>query len=210
MHLIKKYANRKMYDTTDKRYISRDKLAELIKKGEEVAIIDNRTGEDLTTAIVSQLIGMDSKDKEKDSAVSSKLLMQLLRKGGGTLTDYAKKYVSLFQGALTMAEDEIDKLVNMLVKNKELSLSEGNRLKMEIVGYTNALKGWISESIDKRVGDVFDAMNLATNDDIKALSAKVDALAKKVKQLEKTTVKTVKKPTKKTASPKKKPSKSAV
>jgi polyhydroxyalkanoate synthesis regulator phasin len=109
-----------------------------------------------------------------------------------------------------MAEDEIDKLVNMLVKNKELSLSEGNRLKMEIVGYTNALKGWISESIDKRVGDVFDAMNLATNDDIKALSAKVDALAKKVKQLEKTTVKTVKKPTKKTASPKKKPSKSAV
>lgn len=209
MHLIKKYANRKMYDTTDKRYISRDKLAELIKKGEEVAIIDNRTGEDLTTAIVSQLIGMDSKDKEKDSAVSSKLLMQLLRKGGGTLTDYAKKYVSLFQGALTMAEDEIDKLVNKLVKNKELSLSEGNRLKMEIVGYTNALKGWISESIDKRVGDVFDAMNLATNDDIKALSAKVDALAKKVKQLEKTTVKTVKKPTKKTASPKKKPSKSA-
>lgn len=212
MHLIKKYANRKMYDTTDKRYISRQKLAELIKKGEEVAIIDNRTGEDLTTAIVSQLIGMESKDKETDSAVSSKLLMQLLRKGGGTLTDYAKKYVSLFQGALTMAEDEIDKLVNKLVKNKELSLSEGNRLKMEIVGYTTALKGWISESIDKRVGDVFDAMNLATNDDIKALSAKVDALAKKVKQLEKTPVKTArkpsKKPSKKTASSRKKPSKS--
>jgi polyhydroxyalkanoate synthesis repressor PhaR len=210
MHLIKKYANRKMYDTTDKRYISRDQLTELIKRGEEVTIIDNRTGEDLTAAIVSQLIGMDSKDKEKDSAVSSKLLMQLLRKGGGTLTDYAKKYVSLFQGALTMAEDEIDKLVNKLVKNKELSLSEGNRLKMEIIGYTSAMKGWISESIDKRVADVFDAMNLATNDDIRALSAKVDALAKKVKQLEKTPVKPAKKPPKKTASPKKKPSKPAV
>ena len=198
MHLIKKYANRKMYDTTDKRYISRDQLAELIKKGEEVAIIDNRTGEDLTASVVSQLIGMDSKDKENEGAVSSRFLMQLLRKGGGTLTDYAKKYVSLWQGALTMAEDEIDKLVNMLVKNKELSLSEGHRLKKEIVGYTNSLKGWISESIEKRVGDVFDAMNLATNDQIKALSGKVDALDKKVKQLEKAQAKAVKKPPKKT------------
>lgn len=209
MHLIKKYANRKMYDTTDKRYISRDQLAELIKKGEEVTIIDNRTGEDLTASVVSQLIGMDSKDKENEGAVSSRFLMQLLRKGGGTLTDYAKKYVSLWQGALTMAEDEIDKLVNKLVKNKELSLSEGNRLKEEIIGYTNSLKGWISESINRRVGDVFDAMNLATNDQIKALSDKVDALDKKVKQLEKTQAKALKKPPKKTAPSIKKPAKTS-
>jgi polyhydroxyalkanoate synthesis repressor PhaR len=197
MHLIKKYANRKMYDTSDKRYISRNQLTELIKKGEEVAIIDNRTGEDLTAAIVSQLIGMESQDKENDAAVSSRFLMQLLRKGGGTLTDYAKKYVSLWQGAFTMAEDEIDKLVNKLVKNKELSLSEGSRLKKEIIGFTNSLKGWISESIDTRVGEVFDAMNIATNDHIKALSAKVDLLDKKVKQLEKAQAMTEKKPRKK-------------
>jgi polyhydroxyalkanoate synthesis regulator phasin len=121
-------------------------------------------------------------------------MMQILRKGGGTLTDYAKKYVSLWQGALTMAEDEIDKLVNKLVKNKELSLSEGKRLKKEIIAYTNSLKGWISESIDHRVGEVFDAMNVAKNDDIKALTVKVDALAKKVKQLEKAQAKASRKP----------------
>ncbi len=207
MHLIKKYANRKMYDTTDKTYISREKLAELIKKGEEVTIFDNRTGEDLTTAIVSQLIGMENKNDENGGIVSSRFMMQLLRKGGGTLTDYAKKYVSLWQGALTMAEDEIDKLVNRLVKNKELSLSEGNRLKKEIIGYTNTLKGWISESIDNRVGEVLGAMNVATNDDIKALSAKVDALAKKVKQLETTQAKAKKKPRKKPASSAKKKAK---
>jgi polyhydroxyalkanoate synthesis repressor PhaR len=194
MHLIKKYANRKMYDTTDKAYISRDKLAELIKKGEEVTIFDNRTGEDLTTAIVSQLIGMESINTDNEGGVSSKFMMQILRKGGGTLTDYAKKYVSLWQGALTMAEDEIDKLVNKLVKNKELSLSEGKRLKKEIIAYTNSLKGWISESIDHRVGEVFDAMNVAKNDDIKALTVKVDALAKKVKQLEKAQANASRKP----------------
>jgi len=209
MHLIKKYANRKMYDTTAKRYISRNQLAELIKKGEEVAIIDNNSGEDLTTSIVSQLIGMDSKGKEDDAVVSSKFLMQLLRKGGGTITDYAKKYASLWQGAFTMAEDEIDKIVNKLVKNKELSQSEGRRLKKEIIGHTNSLKEWISESIEHRVGEVFKSMKLATNDHIKELSAKVDALDKKVRQLEKAQAAVEKKPRKKTAPSKKKAAKAS-
>ncbi|RPJ77868.1 MAG: hypothetical protein EHJ94_10305, partial [Deltaproteobacteria bacterium] len=134
MHKIKKYANRKMYDTTDKKYISMDNLTKLIKSGKEVSIINNETGEDLTTSIVSQLIARDKNSQDK--VVSSKVLMDLLRKGGDTLSDYAKKYVSLWQGALTMAEDEVDKLVTLLVKDKELSRSEGRNLKKEIVGYT--------------------------------------------------------------------------
>jgi polyhydroxyalkanoate synthesis repressor PhaR len=199
MHLIKKYANRKMYDTDDKRYISLDQLSELIKQGEEVMVIDNRSGEDITAAIVSQLIGRNNQNQDK--AVSSQLLMQLLRKGGGTLTDYAKKYVSLWQGAFNMAEDEVAQIVNRLVKNKELSISEAGKLKKEIIGYSNALKGWISDSIDKRVAEVMQSMNLASNDQIQALSAKVDALSRKVDQLEK--VKKAKATAKKRPRPKK-------
>jgi len=202
MHVIKKYANRKMYDTEDKRYISMVQLSELIKQGEEVMVIDNRTGDDITAAIVSQLIGRDN--KEKDKAVSSQLLMQLLRKGGGTLTDYAKKYVSLWQGAFNMAEDEVSQFVNRLVKNKELSIAEASKLKKEIIGYTNSLKSWISDSIDKRVGEVLQSMNLATNDHLTALSAKVDALSKKVQQLEKAKAAAKKKPRPKKAATRKK------
>jgi polyhydroxyalkanoate synthesis repressor PhaR len=182
MHVIKKYANRKMYDTDDKRYISMVQLSELIKNGDEVMIIDNRTGQDITAAIVSQLIGRDN--QEKDKAVSSQLLMQLLRKGGGTLTDYAKKYVSLWQGAFNMAEDEVSQLVNRLVKNKEISIAEAGKLKKEIIGYSNSLKSWISDSIDKQIGEVLQSMNLVTKDQLTALSAKVDALSEKVQQLE--------------------------
>jgi len=191
MHEIKKYANRKMYDRTDKRYITMAQLAKLIKSGEEVSIIDNNTGEDLTSAIVSQLIGREKKDKEK--GVSPRVLMQLLRKGGGTLSDYAKKYTSLWQNAFTMAEDEVDKLVNMLVKDKELSRSEGSKLKKEIVGYTDSLKSWISDSVDKRVSEVLDVMNLPTNKRINELAARVDTLAEKIEKLEKTKRKTAKK-----------------
>jgi polyhydroxyalkanoate synthesis repressor PhaR len=202
MHVIKKYANRKMYDTDDKRYVSLAQLSELIKQGEEVMVIDNRTGEDITAAVVSQLIGRDN--QEDDKAVSSQLLMQLLRKGGGTLTDYAKKYMSLWQGAFNMAEDEVSQFVNRLVKNKELSIAEAGKLKKEIIGYTSTLKSWISDSIDKRVGEVMQSMNLATNDHLKVLSAKVDELSKKVQQLEKAHAPAKKKPPKKKVAARKK------
>lgn len=182
MHHIKKYANRKMYDTTDRRYISMTQLAELIKSGEEVMVVDNRTDEDLTAAIVSQLIGREKKGKDK--IVSSKVLMQLLRKGGGTLTDYAKKYASLWQNALTMAEDEIDKVVNLLVKDKELSKSEGSRLKREILGYSDTLKKWVSDNVDRRVNEVFGMMNLATKDDMSHLAARLDRLERKIQRME--------------------------
>lgn len=183
MHKVKKYANRKMYDTTDKKYISMDNLAKLIKSGKEVSIIDNKTGEDLTTSIVSQLIARDKSSQDK--VVSSKVLMDLLRKGGDTLSDYAKKYVSLWQGALTMAEDEVDKLVTLLVKDKELSRSEGRNLKKEIVGYTDSLKTWIRESIDRQIRDVLGVMNLASKDQVEDLAARIDQLTKKMEKLEK-------------------------
>jgi polyhydroxyalkanoate synthesis repressor PhaR len=181
MHNIKKYANRKMYDTTDKRYVSMDQLAELIKSGEEVSIVDNKTGEDLTSAIVSQLLGRDRQLKGK--GLSSGLLFQLLRRGGDTFSDYAKRYTALWQGAFTMAEDEVDKLVNRLVANKELTKSEARRLKSEVVGQTEAVKNWVGDRIDRRINEVLGVMNLATRDQVSELAQRVDQLSREVKSL---------------------------
>jgi polyhydroxyalkanoate synthesis regulator protein len=177
-----------MYDTTDKKYVSLEQVARLIKSGEEVSIVDNKTGEDLTAAIVSRLIGQDK--KEKGSVVSPRIMMQLLRKGGDTLTDYAKKYTSLWQSALTMAEDEVDKVVGTLVKDKELSRAEGSRLKQEITGYTDSLKSWIGERVDRSINEALAAMNLASRDQVEALTAKIDKLTKDVARLKKSAAKT--------------------
>jgi polyhydroxyalkanoate synthesis repressor PhaR len=183
MHKIKKYANRKLYDMTDKRYISLDRLSELIKAGEEVSIIDNTTGEDITSAIVSQLLARGKKGEQAE--VPTSVLIQLLRKGSGTLVDYAKKYSSIWQSAMTMAEDEVDKVVNLLVKDKELSESEGSHLKREIVGYADNVKGWIRDNIDQRVREATGMMNLASKEQISALTDKIEKLTKKVEKLEK-------------------------
>ncbi len=182
MHRIKKYANRKLYDTTDKKYISRKRLSELIKQGKDILIIDNETGEDLTASIVSSLIATTR--GKAGGTVSSGVLIQLFRKGGNALTDYAKRYVSLWQRSFIMAEDEIDHMVKGLVKNKEISKSEGNRLKKEIIGYTASLKGWISDTIDKRLKEVLSATNLATRDQVSALTDRIHTLENKLKKFE--------------------------
>ena len=180
MHRIKKYANRKLYDTTDKKYISRTRLSELIKQGEDIIIIDNETGEDLTASIVSNLIATTR--GKAGGTVSSGVLIQLFRKGGNALTDYAKRYVSFWQRSFTMAEDEIDEVVKKLVKSKEISRSEGVRLKKEVMGFTTSLKVWISDAIDKRLKEVVSATNLATKDQVSELNSRIKTLEKKLEK----------------------------
>jgi polyhydroxyalkanoate synthesis repressor PhaR len=182
MHRIKKYANRKLYDTTDKKYVSRTRLSELIKEGEDIIIIDNETGEDLTASVVSNLIATTR--GKAGGTVSSGVLIQLFRKGGNVLTDYAKRYVSLWQRSFIMAEDEIDNMVKGLVKNKEISKSEGNRLKNEIIGYTTSIKTWISDTIDKRLKEVLSISSLATKSQVSELSARIIVLEKQLKKIE--------------------------
>jgi polyhydroxyalkanoate synthesis repressor PhaR len=178
MHRIKKYANRKLYDTTDKKYVSRKRLSELIRKGEDIVITDNETGEDLTASIVSGLIAANS--GKSGGKVSSGILIQLFRKGGNAVTDYAKRYVSLWQKSLTLAEDEIDTMVKTLVRNKELTRAEGNRLKKEIQGFTTTVKDWISDIIDARLKEVISAANLVSRDQFDDLHARVQTLEEKL------------------------------
>ena len=182
MHRIKKYANRKLYDTTDKKYVSRTRLSELIRQGEDIIIIDNETGEDLTASIVSSLIATTR--GKAGGSVSSGVLIQLFRKGGNVLTDYAKRYVSLWQRSFSMAEDEIDNMVKGLVNSKEISKSEGNRLKTEIIGYTTSIKAWISDTIDKRLKEVLAISNLATKSQLSELSERIRVLEKRIEDIQ--------------------------
>jgi polyhydroxyalkanoate synthesis repressor PhaR len=55
-HLIKKYANRKLYDTQTSRYITLEGIANLVRDGHEIHVVDRRTGQDLTQVILSQLV----------------------------------------------------------------------------------------------------------------------------------------------------------
>jgi polyhydroxyalkanoate synthesis repressor PhaR len=55
-HLIKKYANRKLYDTQTSRYITLEGIAELVRDGHEIHVVDRDTGQDLTQVTLSQIV----------------------------------------------------------------------------------------------------------------------------------------------------------
>ena len=183
MHKIKRYANRKLYDTKSKKYITLDKIAKLLKAGEEISVLDNKTGEDITAATVSQIFARTKKGQTDNGA--SNVMIQLLRKGPGTLVDYGKKYISLWDRALTMADEEIDRLVERLVKEKEITPSEGSRLKKDMLNRAEDMKKWIAEKIDQRVNEALDLMNLASKEKVSQLTGKIDTLTRKVQNLEK-------------------------
>lgn len=60
--LIKRYANRKLYDTSCSRYVTLDQIAEMIRNGDEIQIIDNRTKADLTAVTMAQILVEDEKN----------------------------------------------------------------------------------------------------------------------------------------------------
>ncbi len=73
---IKKYGNRRMYDTAGSRYVNLDAIAALIREGKQVQIVDAKTGQDLTRVTLTQIITEDAKDKP--TGLPLELLRQLI------------------------------------------------------------------------------------------------------------------------------------
>ncbi|HET7206034.1 MAG TPA: polyhydroxyalkanoate synthesis regulator DNA-binding domain-containing protein [Terriglobales bacterium] len=74
--VIKKYGNRRLYDTANSRYINLDDIAALIRQGKDVQVIDAKTGRDLTRVTLTQIITEDAKDKP--TGLPLELLRQLI------------------------------------------------------------------------------------------------------------------------------------
>ena len=75
--VVKRYSNRKLYDTKDSRYVTLLQIAEMVRGGEEVQIIDNNTKEDLTEVTLAQIIYEEQKQKASRAAAAP--LRQLRR-----------------------------------------------------------------------------------------------------------------------------------
>ncbi len=99
--IIKKYENRRLYNSTDSRYVNLDEVAEMVRKGYDVHVQDAATGEDLTRLILTQIIVDHA--KEPDSAFPLDMLRQMVVASGqatqeGTLK-YMKAVFDMYQNA---------------------------------------------------------------------------------------------------------------
>jgi polyhydroxyalkanoate synthesis repressor PhaR len=81
--IIKRYTNRKLYDTVESRYVTLDEISEMIKAGTEVQIVDNKTKDDLTSVTLAQII---FEEEKKRSKMPLGMLREIIRHGGETLS----------------------------------------------------------------------------------------------------------------------------
>lgn len=89
--VIKRYANRKLYDTRSSRYVTLPQIAELVRSGEDVQIIDNRTKENLTSVTLAQIIYESEKSAEASSRQGVKTLRELIQLGGEKLMQHFRE-----------------------------------------------------------------------------------------------------------------------
>ena len=89
--LVKKYSNRRLYDTDERRYITLDELAESVKKGANVKVVDATEGTDLTQATLAQIV-IESRGAAKLLPVP--LLIQMIRMEDKALTEFMSLYMT--------------------------------------------------------------------------------------------------------------------
>jgi polyhydroxyalkanoate synthesis repressor PhaR len=105
--IIKRYANRKLYDTERSCYVTLEDIAGMIKAGDEVRIVDNKSGEDLTTVTLAQII---FETEKKASFMPIGLLRDLIRDGGDTIGQFAREQADKVQAKASEIKESADKL----------------------------------------------------------------------------------------------------
>jgi polyhydroxyalkanoate synthesis repressor PhaR len=85
--VIKRYANRKLYDTQRSRYVTLDQIADMIRTGDDVKIVDNNTKEDLTSVTLAQIIFEE--EKKQKSFLPLAALREVIQSGGQSLQEIA-------------------------------------------------------------------------------------------------------------------------
>jgi polyhydroxyalkanoate synthesis repressor PhaR len=121
-HLIKKYANRKLYDTRTSRYITLDGIAQLVRDGHEIRVVDRDNGQDLTQVTLSQIVLSEEK---RGPARLVDAGGEMLHDRGQALIDYVRKTLNVpsdlrdqverrREGLETMADDAIERALRRL------------------------------------------------------------------------------------------------
>jgi polyhydroxyalkanoate synthesis repressor PhaR len=125
MPLIKRYANRKLYDTESKRYITLDGIAEMIRQQQDVKVVDHETGEDITALTQAQIIF--EQERKLRSGIPRTVFTNIIQTGSDTLSQVWHALIP--PDELKKAVDvEIEKRVQALMRTGQMSDDDGIRL----------------------------------------------------------------------------------
>lgn len=167
--LIKRYANRKLYNTESSRYITLKGISELVREGNDICVIDNETGEEITPIILSQILVDDQRENrggDRDSAVSGTLLTELIQRGGDALYSLVRRGVGDVETNLNEMRDNVRRWIKTPVDAARIDTSE------------------ITQTVHNAVERVLRVADLPTRGDLEALNKNLERLASALESFE--------------------------
>jgi len=168
--LIKRYANRKLYNTQTSRYITLKGIAELIEKNEDVQVIDNETGEDITSVALSQILV----DSERTSrSVPGSLLSDLIHRGGDAL-----------YGALRKSVGDASESIEDFQRNVRRVMQPGEHEERGLGDWIAFGKPDVDRMVQSAVERVFKVLDLPRRSDIEALNDNLAKVAEAIERLD--------------------------
>ena len=150
--VVKRYTNRKLYDTATSRYVSLDDVAVFVRAGEEVQVLDNVSGDDLTAITLAQII-LEA-ERRKKSFVSIPLLEDLVRGGGDAFVDATRQATEVIDDFRSKAEQRVTNFVAEGVSRRDAFL--------EVIDSSRTRLDSLQKQIDEGVRDSIDRFRDAT------------------------------------------------
>jgi polyhydroxyalkanoate synthesis repressor PhaR len=184
--VIKRYTNRKLYDTVESRYVTLDEIAQMIKGGAEVKVLDNRSKEDLTSVTLAQII---FEEEKKRSQMPLGVLREIIRHGGEAVAVFYQDKVG---NRLSERLEEMKNRTESLRENIEqkvrgvTSLLRGSEEKSSVKEVIAAGQTAVEElraKVDQGVKQALDFGGGALAQELEKLQRKIEALEKKLEQL---------------------------
>jgi polyhydroxyalkanoate synthesis repressor PhaR len=190
MRIVKRYSNRRLYDTQTSRTITQFDLARLIREGHQVQVIDSASGRDITVEVLGRVMVAET-SRESSLNDAKEFLRDLIVTGGNKSMSILRNTVLASIGALHVTKAKAEKIIDELIKKGELDKSDRKKAVMELLEKaeksTAELRKKITkeaEKAQKGVSKIAANLAWASPDDVKKLDAKIKRLAKRIKDLE--------------------------
>ncbi len=176
MIIVKRYPNRKLYNTSAKQYITLEGVAHLIREGEEVQILDHATGEDLTALTLTQIIF--EQEKKEGGFLPRSVLTGLVQSGGQTLSTLRRTLASPLNLRLHV-DMEIERRLSSLVASGQLTEEESSMMKEKLLSTSTSTQDTTIPS-EEELEQLLINRGVPTRDDLQELSNRLDDLFAKL------------------------------
>jgi polyhydroxyalkanoate synthesis repressor PhaR len=128
--LIRKYANRRLYDATGSRHVTLDDIRKMIGAGDRVKVIDDKSGEDITRAVLLQIIA--NQEQFGTPVLSTQLLEALIRFYGNPIQEMLSKYLEQSIGSLMRQQQVMRTEMAKVLESPMAPMADLARQNMEL------------------------------------------------------------------------------